>query len=358
MRAPLAASLLILSTLAGCSKTEPSPAEQQPAPSPAKESAAPPPNPILVDGSSTVGLINRAVLDLYASQLVTDIKLDVSGTGGGFKKFCRKQTAINGASRPITLTEEKLCEANGVAFVELPVAFDGVAVVVPRSNEWLRSLTVSQLRKLWEPAAEGTVTSWRAVAPTFPDRPIRLFGPGIDSGTFDFFTQAIVGQEGASRSDYVSSEDDNQLVEKLQAQPDGLAYFGLAYYAKNADKLRVIPIDDELPDNGKGPVEPNRETIADGTYTPLGRPVFLYVSVAESERKEVADFIQFYLRAARLVAPDVGYVALPKRIFELATERFAKKQRGSVFSGEHSSIGLTIADLLEAEIVSVHADGK
>ncbi len=341
---------VVLLLVLGCAKEAPEKAQE-----PAVAKPAPPPAPILVDGSSTVGPINRAVLDLYAANLVTDIQLEISGTGGGFKKFCRKQTSINAASRPISSSETKLCDDNGVSFIELPVAFDGVAVAVPRSNTWLKSLTVAELKKMWQPSAEGSVQSWKAVRSSFPDEPLQLFGPGLDSGTFDFFTQAIVGQEGSSRSDYVASEDDNKLVGQLEAHKGGIGYFGLAYYAKNSQALRLVPIDDGVAGNGDGPIEPTRETVADGTYVPLSRPLLLYVSVKEAERKEVADFVAFYLRAARLVAPDVGYVALPRRIFELAQARLAAHKTGSVFSGEHAVVGLTIADLLEAESVAVQA---
>ncbi|HSC86311.1 MAG TPA: PstS family phosphate ABC transporter substrate-binding protein [Polyangiaceae bacterium] len=344
----LGSSLLLL----GCE--QPPSVEEQPAPA----APPPPPPPILVDGSATVGPINRAVLDLYASELVTDIRLDTSGTGGGFKKFCRKQTALNGASRPITAAEAKLCEANGVAFVELPIAFDGVAIVVPRSNDWLQSVSVDTLERVWQPSADGTVKTWKDGDAKFAAEPLVLFGPGIDSGTFDFFTQSVVGQEGQSRSDYTASDDYDDLANRIAGEKGALGYFGLAYAVKNRERLRIVPVDDGVAENGKGPIAPTRESIADGSYQPLSRPVFLYVAAHEAARKEVADFVSFYLRAARLVAPDVGYVPLPKRIFELAQLRFAQKKTGSVFAGERIPVGLTIADLLEAETVSVHASSK
>lgn len=345
--AVLLGSTLLMSF--GCSRPEPEKTTTQIEPAKTEKKLP----EVLVDGSSTVGPISRAVLDLYASELVTDVRLETSGTGGGFKKFCRKQTAINGASRPISPTEAKLCEDNGVAFVELPVAFDGIAVVVPRTNDWAQSITVAELKKIWQPSSEGSVETWKDVRSSFPAEPLTLIGPGLESGTFDFFTQAIVGQEGESRSDYVASEIDAEIADKVASAPGGLGYFGLAHATRNAARLRIVPIDDGDDENGKGAVAPSRETVTDGTYQPLSRPVFLYVSVKEAERREVADFVAFYLRSARLVAPDVGYVPLPPRVFELARERFAKRIVGTVFSEGRSLVGVTITDLLEAETVSV-----
>lgn len=343
----LACSALLLSTLAACQPTE---SAEKPV---SQETPKAPPPPVLVDGSSTVGPLTRSVLDLYASELVTDIQLEVSGTGGGFKKFCRKQTAINGASRPISLTEAKLCEDNGVKFIELPVAFDGVAVVVPRSNDWLESLTQSELRKIWQPAAEGVVRTWKDVRTSFPSTALELVGPGLDSGTFDFFTQAIVGQEGSSRSDYFASEKDTVITEKIASAPGGLGYYGLAHAVKNKERLRIIPIDDEDAENGTGAIFPSRETVSEGSYQPLSRPIFIYVSVEASSRKEVTDFVAFYLRAARLVAGDIGYIPLPVHAFELARQRFENKIAGSVFPEGRSIVGISITDLLEAETVAV-----
>ncbi len=332
--------------LAACSKPE---SETAPPP----EAPTPEPDHVLVDGSSTVLPISEAVLALYAPRLVTDIEISASGTGGGFKKFCHRQTAISGASRPIASTEMKLCDAHGVEYIELPVAFDGVAVVVGRDNDFLESMTVAELKKLWQTTAQGNVTEWKDVRSGLPDERIRLAGPGIASGTFDFFTMAIVGAEHASRSDYRASEDDRELVDYIATTPGALGYFGLSYYIKNKDRLRAIPIDDENPDNGKGPVMPSAETVANATYQPLSRPVFIYVNVKDAERKEVRDFVEFYLRAARLVAPDVGYVGLPEESFKLALERFHKRKKGSIFDGE-PIVGLTIEELMSAETVAAN----
>lgn len=312
-----------------------------------------PPPPILIDGSSTVFPISRGVLDLYASRLVTDVKIEVSGTGGGFKKFCRKETTLNGASRPMKSVEEKLCEENNVTYIELPVAFDGVAVVVPASNDWAYHLTTSELKRIWSAESEGTVLSWKDVRESFPDRPLKLFGPGLDSGTFDFFTGAINGNEGSSRADYESSEDDNELVNRVTQNENALGYFGLAYVQKNTERLRAIPIDDEIAENGDGPILPTPESVTAGSYQPLSRPLFLYVNKKESNRKEVRDFVDFYLKTARLVAPDVGYVGLPKNIFALAHQRLSTQKEGSAFSDLAQVTGLTLGDLLTAETESV-----
>lgn len=319
----------------------------------AKPEKASPPPPILVDGSSTVFPISEGVLNLYASRLVTDVKIDVSGTGGGFKKFCRKQTTLNGASRPINPVEEKLCQNNGVHFIELPVAFDGVAVVVPHDNEWVDSLSIAELKTIWRSESEGSVLSWQDVRKSFPDQPLKLYGPGLDSGTFDFFTGAINGSEGSSRSDYTSSEDDEELVNLVANDPNGLGYFGLAYQQRNKERLRAIPVDDGIDDNGNGPILPSAESVAAGSYQPLARPLFLYVNKEEVQREEVRDFVDFYLKTARLVAPDVGYVGLPKEIFQLAHQRLSQNKEGSAFARLSEVTGITLADLLAAETESV-----
>lgn len=312
---------------------------------------SPQPAPVLVDGSSTVLPISKSVLALYASRLVTDIRIEGTGTGVGFKKFCQGKTAINGASRPITSTEMKLCADHEVEYMELPIAFDGVAVVVGKESDFIESMTVAELKKLWEAPAENTLLHWSALRKGLPDTPLRLAGPGLESGTFDFFTTAVIGGEHASRSDYKASENDQELVDYVAATPGALGYFGLAYYTKNKDRLRAIAIDDGHDENGKGPVAPSPETIADGTYQPLSRPLFFYVSKKEAERTEVRDFVEFYLRAARLVAPDVGYVALPESSFKLAQERFEKRQTGTIFEGA-PIVGLTIEDLMTAETLA------
>jgi phosphate transport system substrate-binding protein len=300
--------------------------------------------------------ISEAVLALYASRLVTDIEIASSGTGGGFQKFCQKQTAITGASRPITATEMKFCESNDVEYIELPVAFDGIAVVVHHHNTFMKSMTVQELKKLWETTAEGNLMQWNDLRAGLPDERIFLAGPGLKSGTFDFFTRAVIGAEHASRSDYKASEDDRELVEFVAKTPGALGYFGLAYYTQNRARLRAVAIDDGVPNNGDGAIAPNPETVANATYQPLSRPVFLYVNASDAQRAEVRDFVEFYLRAARLVAPDVGYVALPDSAFKLAQTRLEQNKTGSIFDGE-PILGLTIEELMQAETVASREAG-
>lgn len=344
---------LTLFLVIACTACQPKPEHEPPEePEPPQE-----PHPVLVDGSSTVHPISESVLALYAPRLVTDVRLKASGTGAGFKRFCRGETSINGASRPINGNEMKLCAENALDFIELPVAFDGVAVVVGKQNEFLESTTVEELRKLWEPAAEGAVMRWSDLRSGFPDTPIQLAGPGLESGTFDFFTKAVVGSEHGCRSDYRASENDHELVDFIADNPNALGYFGLAYYARNKQRLRSLGVDDADDENGSGAILPSAQTVTDGSYQPLSRPIFLYVNHEQAQRPEVRDFVEFYLRAARLVAPDVGYVALPKRAFELAQERFRSGRLGSVFDGE-PIIGLTIEDLMSAETVEVDDERK
>lgn len=316
--------------------------------------------PILVDGSSTVHPISQGVLGLYASRLVTDVDLKFSGTGGGFKLFCRGKTDINSASRPISPAEVELCKSSGVEFIELPVAFDGVVVVVSKDNDFVRDLKVSELKKIFAPEAQSTVVSWRQVRPSFPDAPIRLYAPGLDSGTFDFFTSAILGESGKSRADYQSSEDDEELAGLVAKSKTALGYFGLSHFLKNQDRLRAVPIDDEISDSGDQAVLPSLASVQAGDYQPLSRPLFLYVSTKSAQRPEVVDFVTFYLKSARLVAPDVGSVGLSPDLLALAVRRFEARQTGPVFGELADVIGLSLADLMQAETeaVSIHGAAR
>jgi phosphate transport system substrate-binding protein len=248
------------------------------APEAADRSAPSSASVIRIDGSSTVYPITEAAAEEFQKQNPAKVTIGVSGTGGGFKKFCAGEIAIAGASRPIKETEEQACAAAKIDFVELPVAYDGLAVVVHPKNSWAKSLTVAELKKIWEPTAQQHVMTWSQVRAGWPDRPLQLFGPGVDSGTYDYFTKAIVGTEHKSRGDYTSSEDDNVLVQGVSRDEGGLGFFGLAYYEGNADKLKLVPIDDGIAENGRGPVQPSTQTVSDGTYQPLSRPVFLYIA--------------------------------------------------------------------------------
>ncbi len=300
---------------------------------------------IRIDGSSTVYPITEAVAEEFQKMKKGTIKVTVgiSGTGGGFKKFCRGETDISDASRPIVKKEMEACKEAGIDYIELPVAYDGIAVMVNPKNNWVTSMTPSELKKIWEPAAERKITKWNHVNPGWPETPLNLYGPGVDSGTFDYFTEAIVGKSRASRGDFTASEDDNVLVQGIANDRGALGFFGYAYYAENKDRLKIVPID-----GGKGPIVPSEKTIMDGTYQPLSRPIFIYVSKRAAERPEVKEFVEFYLKHAAKLVKQVKYVPLPEQAYKLAEERFAKKKIGTVFGGE-PKIGIKIEDLLKLE---------
>jgi len=305
---------------------------------------------IAVDGSSTVYPITEAVGEEFQkANPKTKVTVGISGTGGGFKKFCAGETDISDASRPIKSSEIEACQKNNIEYIELPVAYDGLAVMVNPQNTWATSMTVKELKKLWEPEAQGKITRWNQVRPDWPDKEIHLFGPGTDSGTFDYFTEAINGKEKASRGDYQASEDDNVLVQGIATDPLALGYFGVAYYAENKDKLKLVAIDDEKDENGKGPILPTQETVEKGTYQPLARPLFIYVKKSSAERPEVQAFVKFYLDNAPKLVKEVGYIPLPAEAYTLAQARFEKRTLGSLFASGGSQVGLTIVDLLKKE---------
>lgn len=302
---------------------------------------------IAIDGSSTVFPIAEAVAEEFGKSTGARVTVGVSGSGGGFKKFCRGETAISNASRPIKPSEVELCKENGVAFIELPVAYDGIAVVVHPKADWVESMTVDELKKLWAPEAQGKITRWNQVRTGWPDREIHLFGPGVDSGTYDYFTQATVGEEHSSRGDFTSSEDDNVLVQGIATDETALGFFGLAYYTENAGKLKVVPIDDGKADNGDGPVAPSLDTVANGTYQPLSRPLFIYISTKAAERPEIQKFVGFFLTKGPALVEEVGYIPLPEKAYGLVQQRFDKRVTGSVFGGAGAKVGVTVEDLLQ-----------
>ena len=248
---------------------------------------------IKVDGSSTVYPITEAVAEEFGKEN-KDIRVTVgiSGTGGGFKKFCRGETDISDASRPIKASEVTLCKENAIEYIEIPVAYDGLSVLVSPKNTWADSITVSELKAIWEPAAQGVIMRWNQIRPEWPNEEIALFGPGTDSGTYDYFTEVITGKGGASRGDFTSSEDDNILVQGIAGNKNSLGFFGLAYYEENKDKLKLVAVDEE---KGKGPIEPTMETVNNGSYSPLSRPIFIYVNKAALKRPEVKEFVNFYI---------------------------------------------------------------
>jgi phosphate transport system substrate-binding protein len=303
---------------------------------------------IRVDGSSTVLPISEAVAEEFAkAHPKVQPTVGKSGTGGGFKKFANGEIDITGASRPIREEEDALCKKNGIEYIEIPVAYDAMAVVVNPQNTWCDSLTVAELKKIWEPAAQGKIVNWSQVRPGFPNERLVLFGAGTDSGTFDYFTAAIVGKEKASRGDYTGSEDDDILVQGVSRAKGGLGYFGLAYYENNQDKLKLVAID-----NGSGPVKPSRETVLNGTYQPLARPLFIYVSVKALERPEVAEFVRFYIQNAGKLAEEVGYIGLPEKVYALVQERVERRITGSAFGAHGSQVGVKLEDLYKIEEAS------
>ncbi|HEX6113937.1 MAG TPA: PstS family phosphate ABC transporter substrate-binding protein [Geminicoccaceae bacterium] len=308
---------------------------------------------IQIDGSSTVYPITEAMAEEF--QLESGgkyrVTVGISGTGGGFKKFCRGETQISDASRPIKESERAACTEAGIEFIELPVALDALTVMVNPANDWVDYLTVDELRKIWEPAAQGSITNWSQVREGFPDRPLTLYGPGVDSGTYDYFTEAVVGEEGASRGDFTASEDDNVLVQGIASDPNALGFFGLAYYVENQDRLKAVPIQ---PPAGGDPVVPSVEAARDGSYQPLSRPIFIYVSKQAAEEMEaVQQFVEFYLdpENAELLVEEVGYVPLPTDAYELAQRNFEERHTGTAFAGG-SQVGVAVQDLLQAERVN------
>jgi phosphate transport system substrate-binding protein len=273
---------------------------------------------IQVDGSSTVFPITEAVAEEYRNeQPEVKVTIGVSGTGGGFKKFARGETNISNASRPIKDLEIESCKANNIKYIELEVAYDGLAVLVNPANTWVDSFTIEELKKIWEPAAQGKIMKWNQIRPEWPNEEIHLFGPGVASGTYDYFTEAIVGKSGSSRGDFTASEDDHVLVQGIAGDKYALGFFGLAYYTENADKLTLIGVH-----NGTEVVKPTLETVSNGSYKPLSRPLFIYVNSTSVKSPEVVDFVNFFLNNAAELSEDVGYIPLPKELYSKQKENF------------------------------------
>src|SRR5215204_5250891 len=304
------------------------------------------PSLVSLDGSSTVFPISEAVAEEF-QKVEKDIRVTVgiSGTGGGFQKFCRAEIDISDASRPISATEVEACKKSGVEYIELPVAYDGIAIAVNPKAQWADKITVVELKTMWAPDAQGKVTKWSQVRKGWPDREIHLFGAGVDSGTYDYFTEAINGKAKASRGDFTSSEDDNVLVQGIANDELALGFLPFAYFEGNKQKLKLVPVDDGKGENGEGAIKPSADTIRDGTYAPLSRPVFIYVSTKATARPEVQKFVEYYLKNADTLAREVGYVGLGDSIYTLMLDRFAKRTPGSVFAGQNT-VGVTIEELL------------
>jgi len=302
---------------------------------------------VRIDGSSTVYPLTEAVAEEFQKAKKGDMKVTVgiSGTGGGFKKFCRGETDISDASRPILKKEMEACAKAGIKYIELPVAYDALTVVVNPKNEFITHLTVEELKKIWEPAAQNKITRWNQVNPSWPDQPIKLFGPGADSGTFDYFTEAIVGKAKSSRGDYTASEDDNVLVQGVSRDKNSLGYFGFSYYVENQKKLKAVPI---VAKPGAKAVPPSFENVKNGTYHPLSRPVFIYVNADSVKKPEVKEFVDYYLKHAEKLSKGVKMIPLPDKAYKLAQKNFAALKTGTGFGGE-PEVGVSVEELLKRE---------
>ncbi len=297
---------------------------------------------ISIDGSSSVYPITEAVAEDFQKKTGTKVTVGVSGTGGGFKKFCRGETMISNASRPISKKEMDMCAESGVTFIELPIAYDALTVVTNKANDWAKSITVAELNKIW--ASGSSVKSWKDVNPAWPNQPLKLFGPGADSGTFDYFTEAINGRAKSCRSDFTASEDDNVLVTGVSGDKGGLGYFGLAYYLENKDKLNAVAI---VPKDKTNGVLPSEATVMDGTYQPLARPLFIYVNGAKGAfDKDVKAFVEYYIANAPKLVKEVKYVPLNSAEYAAVSKHWQSKKSGSGFNGT-AEVGLKIEDLIK-----------
>tara|TARA_B100001741_G_scaffold104088_1_gene85722 strand:+ start:2807 stop:3751 length:945 start_codon:yes stop_codon:yes gene_type:complete len=273
---------------------------------------------VKIDGSSTVYPITEAIAEEFrAVQPNVKVTVGVSGTGGGFKKFSRGETSISNASRPIKDSEATACNENNISYVGLSVAYDGLAVLVNPENTWVDYFTVEELEKIWNPEAQGKIMYWNQIREEWPNEELRLFGPGTASGTYDYFAEAICGKKVGTRGDYTASEDDHVLVQGIAGDKYGLGFFGLAYYEENKDKLKLVGVD-----NGNGSVSPSMETVSNGTYAPLSRPIFIYANNTAKDRKEVKEFVEFYLNNAGALVEDVGYIPLQPKEYEIEKAKF------------------------------------
>lgn len=314
---------------------------------------------IKIDGSSTVYPVTEAVAEEFQiANKGLKVTVGISGTGGGFKKFTRGEIDISDASRPIQATEIEEARKNGIEFIELPIAFDALTVVVNPGNNSVKEITIAELKKMWEPDAHGKIKMWNQVNAAWPANELKLYGAGSDSGTFDYFTEAVMGKSKSSRGDYTASEDDNTLVQGVARDPNAIGYFGYAYYAENMNKLKAVPVVN--PKTGKA-VTPSEATVKDGSYNPLSRPIFIYVNKKSLERAEVRKFVEFYLTQGPDLIKQVKYVALPSDAYVKCLDRVKKGQTGTAFGG-HSETGLHIDELfarpLSSEVKAKTEDKK
>jgi phosphate transport system substrate-binding protein len=300
---------------------------------------------VKVDGSSTVFPITEAVAEEFQKEMrgAVRVTVGISGTGGGFKKFCRGETDVQDASRPISAIEMEACRASGIQYFELPVAFDALTIAVSPQATWIDFLTIAELKQMWDPSAQGRILRWNQIRSSWPDAPLKLFGAGSDSGTFDYFTEAVVGKAKTSRGDYTASEDDNTLVQGISNDKQALGYIPYAYYEPNKKRLKAVGVD-----GGHGPVLPSREAVENGAYQPLSRPMFIYVNSKSAVKPEVKRFVEFYLAQAPTLVPQVKYIPLPQQAYELVLGHFQHGKVGTAFQGV-STIGMKIEDLLRRE---------
>jgi len=347
----LAGALAAIALLSGCGKSSDPAASASTAPgSPGTNTAvaaAAKSGVIMADGSSTVYPIAEAISEEFQNSQGGKVRVTVglSGTGGGFKKFCRGEIDIANASRPILKAEMEACAATGIKYFEVPVAFDALTVVANPQNAFLTHITVEQLKKIWEPAAQGVIQTWDQVDPSWPKEKINLYGAGSDSGTFDYFTEAVVGRAKSSRGDYTASEDDNVLVQGVLQDKFALGYFGYAYYVENKDQLRALPISMDAATAG---VAPSKETVINGSYKPLSRPLFVYVTEKAYQRPEVKAYFDFMLTEGAKLVDEVNFIPLPPAAYELARKHLQEGRTGTVFNGIPTP-GLSIEELMQRE---------
>lgn len=354
VRSLLASGIVTAFGLVGCSTsnqaTDPN---QSPAATPQQvlNPVSVPKTGIRIDGSSTVYPISDAIAKEFKNNQDnknTQIDVKFSGTGGGFRKFCAGETDINNASRPILKEEMEVCGKNGVRYIEIPVAFDALTLTVNPQNTWAKDITIEELRKVWEPAAQGKITNWNQIRASYPNRPLKLYGAGKDSGTFNYFNEVTTGQPNASRTDYTSSEDDNELVAGVSKDPNALGYFGLGYYEDHQDKLRALAVDYG---KGAGAVLPSRETVEKATYRPFSRPLFIYVNAAASQEKpELQAFVLFYIKNAKQAAERTNFIPLSDDGYRLSELHFYRGKVGTVFDGVPQP-DVTLSELLRKQAV-------
>ena len=299
---------------------------------------------VKIDGSSTVFPITEAVAEEFQKATGNKVTVGISGTGGGFKKFTRGETDVQNASRPISESEIAAAKESKIEYLELPIAYDALTVVVNSKNDWGDSIKVSELKKLWEPGAQGKITKWSQVRDGWPDKEIKLYGAGSDSGTFDYFTEAVVGKAKSSRGDYTASEDDNVLVQGVEGDRHALGYMGYSYFDAHRKRLKALSI--EWDEKGKPAVGPSEETVLNGTYNPLSRPLFIYVNLQSLEKPEVQKFVEFYLGNVERLTKEVHYVPLPASAYEVLRKRLTDRQKGTAFSG-HADMATPIGEILK-----------